>query len=60
MKKMILAASLVLSACGDEQSEVYDEVVRCEDFCKPSDIREFEFKSQGDSICICNGAGKKG
>lgn len=59
MKKMILAACMILSACGDEQSEVYDEVVRCEDFCKPADIREFEFKGQGDSVCICNQAGKE-
>jgi hypothetical protein len=59
MKKMILAASLVLSACGDEQGEVYDEVVQCEDFCKPADIKSFEFKSQGDSVCICNEAGKE-
>ena len=57
MKKIILAA-LVFSACGDEQSEVYDEVARCEDFCKPASIKEFEFKGQGDSVCVCNGAGK--
>jgi len=59
MKKAILAISLFVSACGEEQSEIQDEVVRCEDFCHPSGIKFFEFKKEDNSICMCNSALKE-
>ncbi len=56
MKKTILLAS-ILFACGSEQDQlnaIEDDPVQCEQFCKPSGVKLFEKKPNGNEICMCN------
>ena len=56
MKTIALCLMALNFACGDENQlqPIEDEPVRCEQFCKPSGIKIFEKKPNGNEICMCN------
>ena len=53
MKTLLLLATLLTCACGDENPDPYvDEYVRCEDYCKPMGVEGFG-KIDSAYYCKC-------
>jgi hypothetical protein len=55
MRNLFFATAMLLSACGcgDNKADPdYDEYVKCEQYCKPGFIKEFD-KVDGAYICTC-------
>lgn len=58
MKTLLLLATLLTCACGDETPDPqHDEYVKCSNFCGKDGIREFK-KGDGGYNCYCYSTGK--